>query len=100
MKLNHRLQHEREQRNWSQAEVAKELGTLVSTVAAWEQGLSVPSPYFLEQLCALFGMDAQTSDFMQRSLQEAESTDVAFLFVPQAVESSPGSRAIQNVTER
>jgi len=66
MKLNHRLRQEREQRNWSQAEVAQELGTPVSTIAAWEQGLSVPSPYFLERLCILFDIDADALDLMQK----------------------------------
>ncbi len=101
MELNHRLQQEREQRGWSQARVAKELDTTVPTVAAWEQGLSVPSPYFQERLSTLFAMDTHTSDFTRRSLQEAGSTSIAFLFVPhqQEVESLAGLRAIRNVTE-
>ncbi len=101
MKLNHRLQQEREQRNWSQAEVAQELSTTVSTIAAWEQGLSVPSPYFLDRLCTLFDMDTHAADSMRRSLQEAGSTDVAFLFVPrqQGSGSFPALRAIEDTPE-
>ncbi len=101
MELNHRLQREREQRGWSQAKVAKELDTTVSAIAAWEQGLSVPPPYFQEQLSALFSTDTNMSDVMRRSQKEAGSTDVAFLFVPQQQEvgSLPGLKAIQNVIE-
>lgn len=55
----HPLKVERELRGWSQARVAEAVGTNVRTVIRWEQGKSVPYPYYREQLCALFGKNAR-----------------------------------------
>jgi ABC-type branched-subunit amino acid transport system substrate-binding protein/transcriptional regulator with XRE-family HTH domain len=59
MKQNHLLlKQERQLRGWSQAKVAQEIGTSAKIVSRWECGTSLPSPYFREKLCALFGKDA------------------------------------------
>ena len=54
----HPLKVERELHGWSQAKVAEAVGTNVRTVIRWEQGQSVPYPYYREQLCTLFGKNA------------------------------------------
>jgi transcriptional regulator with XRE-family HTH domain len=51
---NDRLRRAREERNWTQAEVAREIGTSGFTVSRWELGVQVPQPYFREKLCTLF----------------------------------------------
>ncbi len=53
------LRFEREQRGWSQAKVAEELGVSTRTVVRWEQGLATPYPYYREQLSVLFGKSAR-----------------------------------------
>lgn len=58
MKPN-RLKAERVLRGWSQAKVAEAVGTNVRTVIRWEQGQTLPYPYYREQLCALFGKNAR-----------------------------------------
>jgi tetratricopeptide (TPR) repeat protein/transcriptional regulator with XRE-family HTH domain len=55
----HPLKVEREMRGWSQARVAKALGTTTRTVSRWELGLATPYPYYREQLCILFSKTAQ-----------------------------------------
>ncbi len=55
----HHLRTERELRGWSQAKVAKLLNTTIRSVSRWEQGLAIPSPYYREQLCTLFGKSAR-----------------------------------------
>jgi transcriptional regulator with XRE-family HTH domain len=55
----HPLKVERELRGWSQAKVAEAVGTNVRTVIRWEQGQSVPYPYYREQLCSLFSKNAR-----------------------------------------
>jgi len=55
----HPLKVERELRGWSQARVAEAVGTSVRTVIRWEQGQSVPYPYYREQLCSLFSKNAR-----------------------------------------
>src|SRR6516162_6238895 len=56
---SHPLKVERELHGWSQARVAEAVGTNVRTVIRWEQGQSVPYPYYREQLCTLFGKNAR-----------------------------------------
>jgi tetratricopeptide (TPR) repeat protein/transcriptional regulator with XRE-family HTH domain len=56
---NQRLSREREQRGWSQQEVADHLGTTPVNVSRWERGLTTPGPYFRRKLCALFGKPAK-----------------------------------------
>ena len=53
------LKAEREQRGWSQTELAKILGVSTTTVRRWERGLAVPYPYYRNKLVALFGKTPQ-----------------------------------------
>jgi transcriptional regulator with XRE-family HTH domain len=48
------LKQERQQRGWSQQDVAKELKTTRVTVNRWEHGIALPTLYFRGRLCALF----------------------------------------------
>jgi tetratricopeptide (TPR) repeat protein len=49
-----RVKYERELRAWSQEQVAEMLGTTSNNVSRWERGITVPKPYFCQQLCKLF----------------------------------------------
>src|SRR3954463_3785528 len=55
----HPLKVERELRGWSQSKVAELVGTTTRTIIRWEQGDVVPYPYYREQLCSVFGKNAQ-----------------------------------------
>jgi uncharacterized membrane protein/DNA-binding XRE family transcriptional regulator len=57
MKPNARLKEVREQRGWSQARVAEQIGTDAGNVSRWERGYSSPSPYYREKLSVLFGKE-------------------------------------------
>ena len=48
------LKAERIKRGWTQATVAEAVGVDAKTVGRWERGVTVPYPYFREQLCFLF----------------------------------------------
>lgn len=56
---NELLIYEREQRHWTQEEVAEKIAGLGAegpkTVGRWERGVIKPSPYYLRQLAALYG---------------------------------------------
>lgn len=65
-----RLRQERIRHNWRQQDVADQLGTTVITVKRWERGRQLPSSYFREKLCTLFGATAEELGFVS-SLQEA-----------------------------
>ena len=68
---SHPLKIERELRGWSQAKVAEAVGTNTRTVIRWEQGQTIPYPYYRERLCALFGKNAR-----ELGLLEDETGDV------------------------
>jgi len=51
---NDRLRRAREERSWTQAHVAKAVGTSTETVSRWELGRQAPIPFFREKLCTLF----------------------------------------------
>lgn len=54
-----RLKWERAQRGWSQADVAKRIGSDPKTVGRWERGITFPSPYLCQQLSELYGKSLQ-----------------------------------------
>src|SRR2546427_3309899 len=56
---NERLWHARTRKGWSQARLAEEVGTSFEMVSRWERGVTVPSPYYRERLCAVLGKSAE-----------------------------------------
>ncbi len=52
---NERLRRARSLKGWSQAEVAEQVGTSFEMVSRWERGVTVPSIYYRERLCAVLG---------------------------------------------
>ncbi len=48
------LLKERLHRHWSQQELADKLGTTPTNVSRWERGITLPGPYFRQQLSKLF----------------------------------------------
>ncbi len=83
MKPNYHLKHIRELRGWSQAKAAQELGTTTVTVSRWERGLAVPSPYFREQLCTLFGQNASELGFLATEQDETGHKQAVLLSTTQ-----------------
>ena len=57
-KPNERLKHQRALRGWSQRKVGFEIGASKEMVSRWETGERMPSPYYQDQLCVLFGVSA------------------------------------------
>src|SRR5437588_10444125 len=54
-----RLRQERELHAWTQNEVAERIGTTQINVSRWENGITVPSPYYRQRLAELFGKGIQ-----------------------------------------
>ncbi|HEU5229135.1 MAG TPA: FxSxx-COOH system tetratricopeptide repeat protein [Ktedonobacteraceae bacterium] len=53
---NQALRRARENKGWSQRDVAEKVDTNRFTVTRWERGLATPGPYYRQKLCALFAM--------------------------------------------
>src|SRR6266566_3543720 len=56
---NERLRRARILKGWSQAELAEEVGTSFEMVGRWERGVTIPSPLYRKQLCAILGKTAE-----------------------------------------
>ena len=78
LKPNDILRRERERRGWSQQKIAQELDTTAKNVSRWERGETVPSPYFRERLCQLFGMDAQTLGLLSASPLSSDNSSPSY----------------------
>ena len=56
---NVQLRRQREQRHWTQTEMARMLGTTYLSVCRWENGTTSPSLYYRKRLCELFELPAE-----------------------------------------
>src|SRR5581483_7004544 len=82
----HPLKYERELRGWSQAKVARAIGTTPRTVHRWEHGQGMPYPYYREKLCALFGKNTRELGLLLEDNLESESGTVSSFFQPSSLE--------------
>jgi tetratricopeptide (TPR) repeat protein/transcriptional regulator with XRE-family HTH domain len=68
---NHLLRRARKERGWSQRVVADRIGAPQDTmITRWERGNAVPSPYYIERLCQLFGMTATELGLLPEPVEE------------------------------
>jgi LuxR family transcriptional regulator, maltose regulon positive regulatory protein len=75
---------EREIRGWSQARVAEAINTSVRSIMRWEQGKVLPQPFYREQLCILFGKNAQELGIQPCAEARASLQVCASTFLPSA----------------
>ncbi|GCE49163.1 helix-turn-helix protein [Thermosporothrix hazakensis] len=65
MEPNHKLKYEREKRGWSQAYVARKIGTSADLISKWERGLRGVGMQHRQALCDLFNRNAEELGFIQ-----------------------------------
>ncbi len=63
---NVQLKHEREQRNFSQEQLAQAIGTTALNISRWERGITSPSLHFRQKLIEFFGKSAEELGLNQR----------------------------------
>jgi peptide/nickel transport system substrate-binding protein len=64
---NERLRRARNLKGWSQADLAAELGTSFEMVSRWERGVTIPSPYYRQRLCAALGQSIEDLGLLETS---------------------------------
>lgn len=71
----HPLKRLRELRGWSQRRLAALLDPqpAVRTVSRWEQQKATPYPCYREQLCVIFGKDAQQLGFLSDGIETMQN---------------------------
>lgn len=70
-----RIRALREQKNYTQSELAKMLGITRSSVNAWEMGISVPSTQYIIELAEIFHV---SSDYLL-GINDSASVSIAGL---------------------
>lgn len=94
---NDLLRRERLLRGWTQQDVAGRIETDGYTVNRWERGRAIPSPYFRQKLCHLFGKNAE-----ELGLLGAGTNEEAYLHSPSQAFEHPehgedGTHPVQDV---
>ncbi len=74
---NSALRRIREERGWSQQQVATLLDTNTFTVCRWERGLAFPSPHYRQRLCKLFDKSLSELGLLPQSTQPSNNTPKA-----------------------
>lgn len=69
------LRNARDERNWSQQELADKIGTNNVNISRWESGAHSPSPYFRQKLCKVFGKSSVELGLVQQSSDAQEQTN-------------------------
>lgn len=87
----HPLKTERELRGWSQAKVAEAVGSTPRNVSRWEQGHTLPHPYYREQLCLLFSKNARELGLLGEAEEEQLEENPQLSSVQSADEEPFGS---------
>lgn len=64
---NSRLHDAREERGWSQPELAEKIGTNFVAISRWENGTTFPSAYFRKKLCGVFDKTLAELDLIRLS---------------------------------
>src|SRR5271165_535494 len=94
-----RLTEARNERRWSQQDVADRIGTTHLNVSRWERGITKPGPYFRRKLCSLFGKSERELDLESTPISSATvptiltSADADALFDP-TIPLQPGIRLV------
>ena len=75
MHYNTLLKQAREERGWSQKDVAEKIATDPKTVSRWERRVAYPSPYFRQKLSDLFQKSLRELELLNPSERELEDGD-------------------------
>src|SRR5436309_8776291 len=84
-----RLKREREQRGWTQSELAERIGTTQINVSRWENGVTTPSPYYRQRLGELFGKSISELGLIPESSEERTAEITTFSDTPDPHISTP-----------
>src|SRR5436305_3582047 len=72
---NLRLRREREQRYWSQEQLAQRIGTTALNISRWERGITFPGLHFRQKLCELLQKSPQELGLIQVGVEVSEPQD-------------------------
>jgi tetratricopeptide (TPR) repeat protein/DNA-binding transcriptional regulator YiaG len=83
-----RLKREREQRGWTQSELAERIGTTQVNISRWEKSVTFPSPFYRQKLGELFEKSIQELGFIPQ-INEERNEEVSPISDTDAHTSTP-----------
>lgn len=89
---NTHLKRIREERNWTQKQLATKIGTNSVSISRWESGERVPTLYFRAKLCEVFGKSPLDLGFLNAD----EDSPVSIHMDQQTTHQSPTSSVVAN----
>ncbi len=81
------LKHLRQEKLWSQAELASRIGTTPVSVGRWENNITRPNLHFQQQLCEIFAKSPEELGFLPQPEPEHEES-----YEKKGQEQEPGTR--------
>jgi transcriptional regulator with XRE-family HTH domain/energy-coupling factor transporter ATP-binding protein EcfA2 len=94
------LKQAREERGWSQKDVAEKIGTDSKTVSRWERRVAYPSPYFRQKLSDLFEKSLRELDLLNSGEREHEESEPPSISKPSAeISESAEKQAVGHVDD-
>lgn len=90
------LKHLRQEKLWSQAELAQRVGTTPVSVGRWEKNITRPNLYFQKQLCEAFGKSPEGLGFVP---QAAPKREESLQYGDQKQEMEPGRQERATISE-
>jgi peptide/nickel transport system substrate-binding protein len=78
---NELLRQARSLKGWSQADLAEQVGTSFEIVSRWERGVTAPSPYYRERLCAVLGQTAVELGLLRSRTDAFTASSSPFIFL-------------------
>lgn len=88
-KPNRLLIRARQQRGWSQKDVADKIGVETKSVGRWERGEVFPMPYYRQKLLTLFEMPAEELGLLPKDSGENNAQDVGAQFTAPSQKEIP-----------
>src|SRR6185312_3606973 len=86
------------ERGWTQKDVADRIGAPLNVnVNRWERGTAIPSAYYVQRLCELFGKSASELGFLPLLTQEEGISGTP---APEHISASPDTQYLWNIPFR
>jgi peptidoglycan hydrolase-like protein with peptidoglycan-binding domain/DNA-binding XRE family transcriptional regulator len=99
-RANQLLRLARKKRSWSQKTLSEQIGVTKETISRWENGVSCPQPYWLEQLCEVFQTTPEALGYPFDPLEEVAPSPSEDPSPPQTADSATANSPASSTPKR
>ncbi len=95
------LRHARLEHGWTQKDLADRIGSPINVnINRWERGTALPSAYYMQRLCEVFGKSAIELGFLPSNQSQPAPSETATSNTPEPTSIPPESKSLWNVPFR